>query len=137
MQEHFPDCKIVGTESLRQASGRGRGADEPLFPENPQVYVRHHVQLESVHIGEYLIGHNMKNFKLIGYDLLHRNVSCLKEGAVDFLIAQQPTAQGYSVEPVQSPDLQEEVKQLITCPSPCLRWRQWISIWTHKSKSDN
>ena len=45
---------------------------------------------------EYLIGHNMKNFKLIGYDLLHRNVSCLKEGAVDFLIAQQPTAQGYS-----------------------------------------
>ena len=37
-----------------------------------------------------------KNFKLIGYDLLHRNVSCLKEGAVDFLIAQQPTAQGYS-----------------------------------------
>ena len=47
-------------------------------------------------IGEYLIGHNMKNFKLIGYDLLYRNVSCLKEGAVDFLIAQQPTAQGYS-----------------------------------------
>ena len=47
-------------------------------------------------IGEYLIGHNLKNFKLIGYDLLHRNVSCLKEGAVDFLIAQQPTTQGYS-----------------------------------------
>ena len=93
----FSRLQDSGTEPLRQASGRGRGADEPLFSKrthrlraaslfNSKVYI----------IGEYLIGHNMKNFKLIGYDLLHRNVSCLKEGAVDFLIAQQPTAQGYS-----------------------------------------
>lgn len=32
----------------------------------------------------------------MGYDLLSRNVYCLKEGAVDFLIAQQPSVQGYS-----------------------------------------
>lgn len=37
-------------------------------------------------IGEYFIGYNMKNFKLIGYDLLYWNVFCLKEGVVDFLI---------------------------------------------------
>ena len=82
----------------------------------------------------------MKNFKLIGYDLLRRNVSCLKEGAVDFLIAQQPTAQGYSgVESLCNHLIfKKEVKQCNYMLSPCLRWRMWISIWTHiKSKSNN
>lgn len=92
----FSRLQDSGTEPLRQASGRGRGADEPLFQENPQVTCGITFNSKVYIIGEYLIGHNMKNFKLIGYDLLHRNVSCLKEGAVDFLIAQQPTAQGYS-----------------------------------------
>ena len=32
----------------------------------------------------------------MGYDLLRRNVKCLKEGTVDFIIAQQPTEQGQS-----------------------------------------
>ena len=67
-----------------------------FFQENPQVTCGITFNSKVYIIGEYLIGHNMKNFKLIGYDLLYRNVSCLKEGAVDFLIAQQPTAQGYS-----------------------------------------
>ncbi|MGL4852871.1 MAG: transcriptional regulator, partial [Phocaeicola sp.] len=44
----------------------------------------------------YLEKHNKLNFKLVGYDLLERNVACLKKGSVDFLIAQQPTLQGYN-----------------------------------------
>ena len=67
-----------------------------FFQENPQITCGITFNSKVYIVGEYLIGHNMKNFKLIGYDLLRRNVSCLKEGAVDFLIAQQPTAQGYS-----------------------------------------
>ena len=31
-------------------------------------------------IGEYLQSRGKKNFNLIGYDLLERNVTCLKEG---------------------------------------------------------
>ena len=40
--------------------------------------------------------HRRKDFRLMGYDLLRRNVSCLKNGTVDFIIAQQPTLQGYN-----------------------------------------
>lgn len=40
--------------------------------------------------------HRRKDFRLMGYDLLQRNVDCLKNGTVDFIIAQQPTLQGYN-----------------------------------------
>jgi LacI family transcriptional regulator len=47
-------------------------------------------------IGEYLLKRNISDFNLMGYDLLQRNVDCLKEGSVFFLIAQQPVLQGYN-----------------------------------------
>ena len=42
----------------------------------------------------------------MGYDLLKRNVDCLKEGSIFFLIAQQPTLQGFDgiKAPVRPPD---------------------------------
>lgn len=40
--------------------------------------------------------HGRTDFHLMGYDLLRRNVACLKEGVIDFIIAQQPTVQGYN-----------------------------------------
>ena len=46
-------------------------------------------------IGEYLLKKQKKNFNLMGYDLLQRNVDCLKQGSIFFLIAQQPTLQGF------------------------------------------
>ena len=67
-----------------------------FFKENPQISSGITFNSKVYIVGEYLLKHDKKNFKLIGYDLLRRNVSCLKEGAVDFLIAQQPTAQGYN-----------------------------------------
>lgn len=96
MQEHFPDCKIVELNLYAKRPDEDEALMNRFFQENPQITCGITFNSKVYIIGEYLIGHNMKNFKLIGYDLLHRNVSCLKEGAVDFLIAQQPTAQGYS-----------------------------------------
>ena len=46
-------------------------------------------------IGEYLQKHQKTDFNLMGYDLLQRNVDCLKQGSIFFLIAQQPTLQGF------------------------------------------
>ena len=50
----------------------------------------------QVYTGNFLDGtvSGKKDFNLIGYDLLERNVTCLKEGSVSFLIAQQPELQG-------------------------------------------
>ena len=47
-------------------------------------------------IGEYLQKRGKKGFNLMGYDLLERNVNCLKQGSVFFLIAQQPALQGFN-----------------------------------------
>ena len=96
MQEHFPDCKIVELNLYAKRPDEDEALMNRFFQENPQITCGITFNSKVYIVGEYLIGHNMKNFKLIGYDLLRRNVSCLKEGAVDFLIAQQPTAQGYS-----------------------------------------
>ena len=95
-EEHFPDCKIVELNLYAKRPDEDEALMNRFFQENPQITCGITFNSKVYIVGEYLIGHNMKNFKLIGYDLLRRNVSCLKEGAVDFLIAQQPTAQGYS-----------------------------------------
>ena len=47
-------------------------------------------------IGEYLQKRGMTDFNLMGYDLLQRNVACLKQGSIFFLIAQQPVLQGFN-----------------------------------------
>ena len=47
-----------------------------------------------MNVRKYLQSRGKKDFNLIGYDLLERNVTCLKEGSVSFLIAQQPELQG-------------------------------------------
>ena len=44
-------------------------------------------------VGEYLLKQQKTDFKLMGYDLLERNVKCLMEGRVSFLIANQPAFQ--------------------------------------------
>ncbi len=61
-----------------------RYATESRF--NSKVYI----------VGESSANPGKNNFNLIGYDLLERNVACLKQGSVYFLIAQQPELQGYN-----------------------------------------
>lgn len=41
------------------------------------------------------LNHIHKNFALIGYDLMEKNVKALKEGDIDCLISQSPQDQGY------------------------------------------
>ncbi|MCD7973688.1 MAG: substrate-binding domain-containing protein [Candidatus Azobacteroides sp.] len=46
-------------------------------------------------IGEYIKKRNMRHISLVGYDLLDRNVTCLKQGVIHYLIGQRPERQGY------------------------------------------
>lgn len=96
MKEHYPDCKIVELNLYAKRPDEDEALMNAFFKENPQISSGITFNSKVYIVGEYLLKHDKKNFKLIGYDLLRRNVSCLKEGAVDFLIAQQPTAQGYN-----------------------------------------
>jgi LacI family transcriptional regulator len=46
-------------------------------------------------IAAWLELHGMKNIKLIGYDLLPKNLNYLESGQISFLINQNPKGQGY------------------------------------------
>lgn len=47
-------------------------------------------------IGEYFQKRNLKNRQLVGYDLLKRNIACLKDDSIQYLIGQRPEKQGYN-----------------------------------------
>ena len=46
-------------------------------------------------VGEYLAKKNLRNIRLIGYDLISANVSMLRDNYIDYLISQKPREQGY------------------------------------------
>lgn len=96
MKEHYPNCRIreLNLHAMRPAE------DEQLlndfFRTNSSVTCGITFNSKVYIIGEYLKKKNINHFSLIGYDLLERNVACLKQGWTSFLIAQQPEIQGYN-----------------------------------------
>ncbi len=46
-------------------------------------------------IAEYLVKRNLKHIRLVGYDLLEKNIHFLNQGIINFLINQNPYKQGY------------------------------------------
>lgn len=96
MQEHFPECKIVELNLYAKRPDEDERLLKDFFAANPQIICGITFNSKVHIVGEYLLKNNKKDFKLIGYDLLSRNVSCLRGGTVDFLIAQQPTQQGHN-----------------------------------------
>lgn len=50
---------------------------------------------KAYEIAPYLQVYHREDIRLVGYDLLDRNIHYLNEGIIDFLINQDPTGQGY------------------------------------------
>lgn len=69
---------------------------DEFFDEHPDVNCGITFNSKAYIVGEYMLAHGRKDFHLMGYDLLRRNVDCLKAGTIDFIIAQQPAVQGYN-----------------------------------------
>ena len=96
MSEHYPSCHIYEQNLYAKRLEDNEPLLDEFFRSHPEVQCGVTFNSKVYLVGEYLLKHGQKDFKLLGYDLLARNVDCLKQGAVDFLIAQQPTAQGYN-----------------------------------------
>ena len=96
MQEHHPTCNILELNLHADLNIEDSRMLDDFFCEHPDV--KHGITFNSkvYIIGEYLQQRRKSDFSLIGYDLLKRNVTCLKEGTVSFLIAQQPELQGFN-----------------------------------------
>jgi len=96
MQEHHPACRIWELDlHAKQDREDTRMLDE-FFRQHPDLQNGITFNSKAYIIGEYLLEKQKTDFNLMGYDLLQRNVDCLKQGSIFFLIAQQPTLQGFN-----------------------------------------
>lgn len=96
MKEHHPACNILELNLHAKRPDDDNKMLDTFFSNHPSVSNGITFTSKVYIVGEYLQERNMKHFNLIGYDLLERNVSCLKQGSVSFLIAQQPEVQGFN-----------------------------------------
>ena len=69
---------------------------DEFFQAHPHVNNGITFKSKAYIIGEYLQDCQRSDFQLIGYDLLERNVNCIHQGSIHFLIAQQPELQGFN-----------------------------------------
>jgi len=69
---------------------------EDFFTKHPDIH--HCITFNSkAHIvGGFLLKTNRRNVQIMGYDMVHKNAKCLREGSISFLIAQHAYMQGYS-----------------------------------------
>ena len=94
MEEYHPSCTILELDLHAERNDEDNEMLDELFRTHPTVKNGITFNSKVYIVGEYLQSHGKKDFNLIGYDLLERNVTCLKEGSISFLIAQQPELQG-------------------------------------------
>ena len=97
MVDHFPDVKIIEVDlPLDEERKEYDGILEKFFKEHPQVH--HCITFNSkAHlVGEFLQKTNRRNVQIMGYDMVHKNEVCIRQGSISFLIAQHAYQQGYA-----------------------------------------
>ena len=95
MKLHHPDCRIWALDLHAKRDGEDTPMLDDFFAAHPTLKNGITFNSKAYIIGEYLQTKQMTDFNLVGYDLLQRNVECLRQGSISFLIAQQPTLQGF------------------------------------------
>lgn len=119
MKENFPAVTIHEVD-LPMDEEKELYAEmlEEFFTSHPNVH--HCITLNSkAHIvGEFLINTNRKDIHIMGYDMVEKNVRCVKKGTISFLIAQHAYMQGfYSIDTlVKAIVLKHEVRSVNYMP---------------------
>lgn len=96
MKKNSPGMKMTELNFYAKHPGEDERLLDDFFRDHPDITCGITFNSKAYLIGEYMQKHGRTDFHLMGYDMLRRNVACLKEGTIDFIIAQQPTVQGYS-----------------------------------------
>lgn len=94
MKEKYPECKIKEV-TLRPNPQEIEEKLTLFFAQNPNIRLGCTFCSYSYLVGEFAIKHQMKQIRLLGYDVLERNIECMKKDIISFLIAQHPWRQGY------------------------------------------
>lgn len=66
-----------------------------LLKENPAITGIFVTNSKASIVAEYLFTKKIENIRLIGYDLMEKNLEFLNKGVIEFLINQNPKGQGY------------------------------------------
>ena len=96
MKQHHPHCQIHELDLHAKRDTEDTQMLDEFFKRHPILRNGITFNSKAYIIGEYLQKKGMMDFNLMGYDLLQRNVDCLKQGSIFFLIAQQPVLQGFN-----------------------------------------
>lgn len=97
MTQHHPDCHIYELDvDIAFCQEDITALLDSFFAAHPEVKMGVTFNSQVGIFGDYIAARGIKDFCLLGYDVLERNVKCLREGSVQFLIAQKPFMQGYA-----------------------------------------
>lgn len=96
MHDHYPDVNIVELDiPLSAKRSEYDKMLETFFSTHPLVH--HCITMNSkAHIvGNFLLKTKRRNVQIMGYDMVAKNVMCLRRGSISFLIAQHAYQQGF------------------------------------------
>lgn len=96
MKEHHENLTVHELNLYAKQPDEDESLLDDFFARHPGINCGITFNSKVYIIGEYMRKNRREDFRLMGYDLLQRNVDCLKNGTVDFIIAQQPMLQGYN-----------------------------------------
>lgn len=96
-QSSSPELYKVIQADLKNCSDKNVCAQQldRLLTENPAISGIFVTNSKASNIAEYLFTKKIDNIRLIGYDLMERNLDFLNKGVIEFLINQNPKGQGY------------------------------------------
>lgn len=95
MEEHHPETKIHILELPAKNFGRQLEQMDSFFEAHPNMHAGICFNSKVFGVAEYLEKRQITDFRLLGYDHLERNTEMMRNGWVDFLVAQHPWKQGY------------------------------------------
>ena len=97
MKDHFP--KVVIHDIDLKMEDKNEQHDEQLeqfFKSHPKVHHCITFNSRAYVVAEFLQKSNRRDVQIMGYDMIHRNAECVRQGSISFLIAQHAYMQGYA-----------------------------------------
>lgn len=95
MIDHYPEVEIINLDLKESTPTYAETMFAQFLQECPDVKMCITFSSAAYIMGEYLTNVNKRNIQVIGYDMTPRNEACLRNGSIDFLIAQHGYRQGY------------------------------------------
>lgn len=94
LKEYYPHIKVHSGQYDYEDKKKSDVLIDELFNEHPNIGGAVVFDTKGYLIAEYLKKRNIQDVKLIGFGTSKKNVTCLKNNEIDFLISERPEYQG-------------------------------------------